>query len=408
MKKTISIIISLVLTLTCLLTLSGCNNHGNETDNAHLTDDPLALSIVMGIHSKFPKLTFTSDNIQNSLYNACYSYGKVSTVTVEGTPALRGNFEITKPDKSITDTKRKQLARQNMNSIIYDCSLAAATTEETDTLAAIQLSANSLQSSTCSEKQMLVYDSGLCTSGLLNQTSNDVLSADPVLVAEKLAAIHALPDLEGIKVKWVGLACVAGDQDEIPDSYKYKIEQLWSEIIKASGGTVEFDPMPISGDEADGLPNVSTVSFVKDSLDIDFSVSEVMTSPIKFDEETIKFNPDSANFANSKAAYEALTPIAELLKNTPDFNIVIAGTTASAGDGYALSMKRAQACKDVLVSMGADEKQIKCIGLGSSENCFHVDDLDVNGRLIEEYAKLNRAIYVFSATSDIAAQFDVI
>ena len=52
--------------------------------------------------------------------------------------------------------------------------------------------------------------------------------------------------------------------------------------------------------------------------------------------------------------------------------------------------------------MGANASQIECIGLGSSENCFHIDDLDSNGELIEEYAKLNRAIYIFAADSDVA------
>ena len=395
MKKTLSIIFALILTVSCMSNLVGCGPTSQETN-------PTALSIVMGVHQNFPRLTFTSDDIQRPIYNACYSYGEISTVTVEGTPSQCGDFEITKPDKSITDTKRKQLARQNTNSIIYDCSLAKPTTEETDTLAALQLSANSLQSSSCSEKQMLVYDSGLCTSGLLDQTSNNVLAADPSIIVEKLSEMHSLPNLKGIKVKWVGLACVSGKQDDIPDSYKYRIEVLWSEIIKASGGTVDFDPMPISGNEADGLPKVSTVSFVKDSLDIDFSANSAMTSPIKFDEETIKFRADSERFVDSKAADEALKPVAEILKANSNLNIIIAGTTASVGDGYTLSVKRAEACKDALVSMGANTMQIECIGLGCSENCFHVDDIDSQGHLIEEYAKLNRAIYIFSSTSDTA------
>lgn len=397
MKKTLSIIFTLILTVSCMSTLVGCGSAGLETN-------PTALSIVMGIHRNFPKLTFTSNNIQSAIYNACYSYGEISTITVEGTPSQCGAYEITKPDKSITDTKRKQLARQNTNSIIYDCSLAKSTTVETDTLSALQLSANALQSSSCSEKQMLIYDSGLCTSGLLDQTSNNVLAADPSIIVEKLSDMHSLPNLNGVKIKWVGLACVSGKQDEIPDSYKHKIETLWSEIIKASGGTVDFDPMPVSGDEADGLPNVSTVAFAKDSLDIDFSANSAMSSPIKFDEETIKFIADSAEFVDLKAADEALKPIAEMLKDNSDLNIIIAGTTASVGDGYVLSMKRAEACKEALVSMGVNAMQIECIGLGCSENCLHIDDIDSKGHLIEEYAKLNRAIYIFSSTSDTANQ----
>lgn len=398
MKRVISIIVSLVLVISCFLSFTGC---GGSKDSVET--EPIALSIVMGVHKHFPKISFTSESIQKSIYNACYSYGDVSTFTVEGVPRPQGDYDITKPDKSITDTKRKQLARQNANSIIYDCSLAAATTEEVDTLSALKLSANALQSSSASRKEMLVYDSGLCTTGLLSQVSNDVLSANTELIIEKLGDIHSLPDLEGVTVKWVGLGVVSGEQSEIPDSYKHKLEELWTAIIVASGGKVEFDRIPVFGDEAEGLPDVSTVAFVQDSLNIDFSdIAAVKDGPIKFGESTIKFVANSAEFINFESAREALTPIAKILIDNPTFNIIVAGTTASAGDGYALSLKRAQACKDILVSMGANPEQIECIGLGSSDNCFHVDDLDKDGRLIEEYAKLNRAIYIFAADSDVA------
>ncbi len=397
MKRVISVIISLVLAIGCLSSLTGCSGSKESTEA-----EPLALSIVMGVHKHFPKLSFTSESIQKAIYDACYSYGDVSTFTVEGTPKPQGDYSIKQPDKSITDTKRKQLARHNTNSIIYDCSLAAATTEEVDTLSALRLSANALQASSVSNKEMLVYDSGLCTTGVLSQISNDVLSANPELITEKLEDIHSLPDLKGVTVKWVGLGAVSGEQSEIPDSYKHKLKALWTTIIVASGGKVEFDTTPVYGEEAEGLPDVSTVPFVQDSLNIDFSEVTAVKEPIKFDESTIKFVADSAEFIDPATAREALTPIAEFLIDNPTFNIIVAGTTASAGDGYTLSFKRAQACKDVLLSMGADVDQIECIGLGSSDNCFHIDDLDSNGKLIEEHAKLNRAIYIFSADSDVA------
>lgn len=398
MKKVISIIISLVLVISGLSSLTGCSGLQDSVET-----EPLALSIVMGVHKHFPKLTFNSESIQKAIYNACYSYGDVSTFTVEGVPRPYGDYDITKPDKSITDSKRKQLARQNTNSIIYDCSLATATTEEVDTLSALRLSANALQASSATKKEMLVYDSGLCTTGLLSQVSNDVLSADSKLIVEKLSDIHSLPDLEGVTVKWLGLAAVSGEQAEIPDSYKYRLEKLWTAIIVASGGKVEFDRTPVCGEEVKDLPGVSTVSFVQDSLNIDFSdVAAVKDGPIKFDESTIKFVADCEEFTEPESARETLAPIAKILIDNPTFNIVVAGTTASVGDGYSLSFKRAQACKNVLVSMGANSDQVECIGLGSSDNCFHVDDLDGNGKLIEEYAKLNRAIYIFAADSDVA------
>lgn len=398
MKKAIFIILSIVLVISCLLSLTSCGDSKNSVESV-----PVALSIVMGAHKHFPKLSFTSENIQKAIYNACYNYGDISTFTVEGVPKLKGDYDISEPDKSITETKRKQLARQNANKIIYDCSLAVATTKEVDTLSAIKLSSNALQASSASRKEMLVYDSGLCTTGLISQASNDVLSVDTELIIEKLRNIHGLPNLEGITVKWFGLATVSGKQAEIPDSYKYKLEELWTAIIVASGGKVEFDKTPICGEEAEGLPDVSTVFFAQDSLNIDFSdVKAIKDGPLKIDESTIKFIADSEKFIEPEAAREVLTPVAKLLIDNPTLNIIVAGTTASAGKGYALSLKRAQACKDILVSMGANCQQIECIGLGSSNNCLHVDDLDSNGNLIEELAKRNRAIYIFAADSDLA------
>lgn len=397
MKKIISIIMTLILAVGCVLSLSGCS-----FQKANKEPESIALSVVMGAHKNFPKLSYAVQSIQPAVYEACYSYGDVSTFTVEGKPSICGDYTIERPDKSITDTKRKMLARQNSMSIVSDCSRAAATTEEVDTLAALKLSANDLQASSASKKEMLVYDSGLCTSGLLNQTANDVLSADPQTITEKLSDIHALPDLKGIRVKWVGLGCVAGGQSEIPDSYKYKLEKLWEKIIVASGGEIEFDRSPVCGEEAQGLPDVSPVSFAQDSLGIDFTAPEAVSNPVRFDESVIRFVADKAEFIDPASAEKALEPIAEILNNNKSLNIIIAGTTASAGDGYELSLRRAETCRDTLVSMGAKESQIECIGLGSSDNCFHVDDLDSNGRLIEEYAKLNRAIYIFSSDSDIA------
>lgn len=394
MKKTISAIISIILIICSISMFAGCNGHTKES-----ALEPLAVSLVMGVHKHFPKLVFTSENVHEPIYEACYSYGDISVFTVEGMPKPHADYELVAPDKSITETKRKQLARQNANSIISDCARAAATSEETDTLAALILSANALQASSASTKKMIVYDSGLCTIGLLDQVSQDVLSANPEIVTEKLKELNALPDLNGTSVEWIGLGAVSGEQNEIPSSYKHKLKTLWEAIITASGGTVEFDTTPIYGKEADGLPYVSTVYFAQDSIEINGSD---MQEPIKIDETTAKFVADKAKFVDENEARKALSPIADILTENPDLKIIVAGTTASVGDGYELSYRRAKTCKDILVSLGANEDQIECMGLGSSKNRFHVDDLDSNGNLIEEHARQNRAIYIFAADSDIA------
>ena len=55
--------------------------------------------------------------------------------------------------------------------------------------------------------------------------------------------------------------------------------------------------------------------------------------------------------------------------------------------------------------MGVKEKQITTIGLGRSQDCFlRVKDTNKQGFLIEELARLNRAVFVFDYDSVEAKQ----
>ena len=400
MKKIISLIaiVALIAVSSCCFT--ACSDNRKKSP---VSDEPAAESIVLGVHNNFPGLGTNAQTIYDHAYKVCLNYGEISYVVVEGEPSQTKTISVQKSEKDISKTKEKELAKRNANSIVQSFASLKALTPEVDTLSSIKLSASILKASSLNRKTMLVYDSGVCTTGLLSQLALDFLATDPVIVADKLESIHALPDLNGIDVYWVGLGCVSGDQQKIPDSYLYCLKAMWTEIIVRSGGTVTFDSTPITGQQADGLPHVTAVEFPQDSLGLEAgNISDF--SVISFREDTVKFVGNKAEFFDPSSAEKALEPVAKYLKANPDKKILIAGTTAKvgAGDGKELSFQRTQTVMKVLLAKEVAASQIECIALGSTDNFLRVEDHNADGTLNEEMAAQNRAIYIVLADSSSA------
>ena len=168
-----------------------------------------------------------------------------------------------------------------------------------------------------------------------------------------------------------------------------------------------FNPSPVSGKEAANLPNVTPVTFPEDALVAGSYDLNALSNPIVFNESTIKFAGDSAEFIDRNSAMDVLKPIASLLTTHPETKIIIAGTTASVGSQYEcveLSIKRAEACRDILLQLGVLDSQVECVGLGRAETFLRVNDLNPDGTLNAKMAQLNRAIYIFTSDSDAAAR----
>lgn len=124
-----------------------------------------------------------------------------------------------------------------------------------------------------------------------------------------------------------------------------------------------------------------------------------------FNEDTIKFLPDSCTFINEAAAISALSAVAKELSSNPSVNITIAGTIASVGNGTGISLSnsRADAVKRILVSeYGVEENRISTVGLGKIECFLREDDLNSDGSLNEEAAAKNRAIHIYDSNSETA------
>lgn len=391
MKKIMSLFIVCVILVSAL---TGCGN----------PVVPNNTSLVLGCHMYFPTISLNSSAIYNPVYEAAYSWGHVSAVIVDGKPEVDCNFEVKHPGKNIDDAKRKQLAKNNTNSILTSIAESKAVEPEIDTLKAISVSANALNAgNTNNKKTMVIVDSGLSTTGLLNFAEKNLFETSVDNIINQLKEKHALPDLEDIDILWIGIGEVSGSQEQLTSNNKYYLEQLWAGILEAGGAkTVTFDTSPLSGANNSELPNCSIVPIVEDSLDID---ANNMPAIIKFGENTsVKFIGDKAEFIDIEAAQEDMEPIAKYLIANPEKTMYVCGMTATVGNnpdaGKGLSLDRANACKTVLINMGVNETQLTCIGLGQSPNSLRVDDTDADGKQTEG-AQKNRAVFFVQSDSSI-------
>lgn len=394
MKRKNFVLTIMIVFIVLMTTLTGCGSDSPAASSA--------ISLVLGNHKYFPKINLRAESVYQKIYNAAYSYGDCSIVVVDGNPYIAGSYNITKPEANIDNAKRKQIAKRNSEQIISDGNNAYAKTAEIDTLSAIVCSSALLKASSAEVKEMLVYDSGFSTTGLLDFSSEQLIEVDPAMIVERLSELHALPELAGIKLVWTGLGEVCDEQDELSSTYKYNLKNIWKEVIIASGGEVEFIDVPLSATpKAEELPSCKTIPIIQDTLELSGNIAK----PIKFGEDTIKFLGDQAVYVNAEDAKKALEPISAFLMENKNKRILIVGTTASAGKDASclnLSLNRAETCKKTLIEMGVSDAQIETQGLGRTKCFLRVNDLDENGKLIEDLASQNRAVYIFDIDSSEA------
>lgn len=389
--------------------LTGCGSSvmgmgASETAAAEMP--PQSVSLVLSGHRYFPAVSLNTEEIYSEIYNACFTYGDLSAVVVDGEPFVAADYHISPPKANVDSAKKNQIAADNTEQIIAELSDIAGETPEVDTLAAIQLSAKALQSTDeGNEKTMLIYDSGLSTTSLLDFASENLIEEPAENIVHQLGEIYELPDLEDIRVKWFGLGETCGDQARLDSEFEYKLKAIWESILTAGGAaSVTFDSSPVFAEETEKtLPECSTVPVVEDSLVL--TDNSGLPEIIKWDESSdVRFKGDLAEFTDAETAREALCPVAEYLAANPEESIYIFGMTATitgGGSGIELANARAAACEKVLKEAGASEDQMTSVGLGQIANPLRINDVDEQGNQIEELAQKNRAVVIVKAENPL-------
>lgn len=216
---------------------------------------------------------------------------------------------------------------------------------------------------------------------------------------QKLYSIYEIPDLSHITVEWYGIGQVNDNsiQPELSKLSQHNLQFVWRRILKT----------------AHAIPSNNNDYFNAQIFNENNKQYNTKISPVIFgrivvlDAQIGNFKENGAEFIDVEAAKKYLTPIAKSLIQSGE-KYVLAGTTANDTiftelDPYKLSIDRANAVKELLISMGVDDSQLKTVGLGLDAP-WHINEIDENGDMIPEIAAQNRAVVFLPYDSEEAEQ----
>lgn len=409
MKKIIALVLALILVGA---TFTGCSGKVSNEETSNTV-------YIVGRHANAQPPAINISTIESSVQSAIDNNTLLSVIELDGSPTVEKDNRFTfNLKKNVSSTIKKKYVSKMTNKVIECFDNLTPKVAEVDVLKAIEIAANELNSSNANTdyaKHIVVYSTGVQTTGLIDMTKFNILSSKETVdeVVEQLSAKQALPNLDGITIDWYNLNQVSGEQKELTAEMKANNEHLWGTLIAKAGGKVDFKSDNATADDRTNYDvGVSVVPVTEDSLTIEEYNKD---SSVVFTTDEIAFKSDSVEFVDEEKAFQALTKIINYMLYNKNYNLLLAASTATVPpqkNCESFSKKRAEAVKSLIISRSdnqIDSTRITTIGMGY-ENPYHVSDTRKNGSLIEEKAKQNRAVYAMNKDSieakQLIAQFE--
>lgn len=402
MKKIIALVLALILVGA---TFTGCSGKVSNEETSNTV-------YIVGRHANAQPPAINESTIESSVQSAIENNTLLSVIELDGSPSVEKDNRFTfNLKKNVSSTIKKKYVSKMTNKVIECFENLTPKVAEVDILKAIEIAANELNSSDANTdyaKHIVVYSTGVQTTGLIDMTKFNILSSSKETVnevVEQLSAKQALPNLDGITIDWYNLNQVSGEQKELTGEMKANNEYLWETLIAKAGGKVDFKSDNATATDMTNYDvGVSVVPVIEDSLNIEEYNKD---SSIVFTTDEIAFKSDSVEFVDEEQASQAVTKIINYMINNKDYNLLLAASTATVppqNKCESFSKKRAEAVKSLIISRSdIDSSRITTIGMGY-ENPYHVSDTNKNGSLIEEKAKQNRVVYAMNKDSIEAKQ----
>ena len=406
--------LAFIFLMVWMALLTACGSSG-ATKNGPGKREELHLVVILGIHNNAPKVNLGL--IEEPVYQACLSYGKVTLICDDGAP-YSCVVDIPEQQKDLTESKYISIANEQTKEILEAASRMTAKTEQVNTLKAVQLGARSLNSEEPGSadveisRKMVILDSCLSTTGALDFTKSRLNGISAENIVEQLRALDELPDMSLIKeVNFYSVGDTGGKQALLTEANRKTLQEIWRSIFEACGVTANMkEDLPLSAVyDTDELPEVSSVAVEQNSVSItsENEAEEVLQTGavISFDETSISFRPGTAELADPATAQKSLEYVIGFLKAHPDYELLICGTTACwGGDAYCrdLSMRRAEAVRGLLIESGFAEDHLYAAGVGYCFRDFYTYDKTETGELDESVAPLNRTVKIMGFHSDTA------
>lgn len=386
--------------LSLALCVGGCGGkvegYTVDKDQIYHSDDPIAAVVILGNHANAMAIPDDAYKCMDEILDKVVYGGYMCAVVSDGKPTKVDLVEddFFKEDARNAEILEKRIRARKPELIDRLKSVAPADDMEVDLLQAIREAKNALSTPSVEaiqNKQIIIIDTGVSTTGSVDFTTMDVLSGKPVIesviqILQVYEGVGVLPDLNGVSVSIIGtsegMAEAAFPQVLTTTDKKY-IKELWSSIVTACGAKeVSFysaagwdTPNVYTEDEQSKFLYVTAIPFYHDSI-IDFSkMPSINTSDpdnppvlppppevsVNIKSEEVGFKPDSPNFYNENAVLQLLKPYSLDLQRYfeiyPKEKIWIVGTSATTkpgGDGSVrLSLQRAETVKKTLIELGA-------------------------------------------------------
>ncbi len=356
-----------------LLLFTGCGDNASSSA-------PGALAVIVGAHSNMVAPSVL-DAVKAEIDTAAELGSPATVIVNDGSPTVSTSVSL----KAANPVYRQDQVDQLKNLI----DKTRADNPEVDLLAAISLAARSVTDAV-GPKTIVVIDSGLQTTGALRFQDQDgaLLNANPDEVVDLLRRTQQLPPLNGMRVVFTGLGDTAAPQQPLPAPARAVLVTLWTKIVESAGGKAEIKQAPLPNTRTlNGLPPVTIVPVAAQSIGPLPSVTVLRDG-------TVGFVPGQAVFRDPDQVRAVLTDYASAIKNGK--RALLTGTTASDGTPeyrLQLSQKRANAVRDLLVSLGAPADRISSRGWGSDFPGY-VPDRDPQGNLDPIPAAQNRQVII--------------
>lgn len=403
MKKTIALILTVVLALGLLGSLTGCS------PNNEASTEKVAVCYVIANTANSKGLNLQSPLVQDTIYSTILNYGYISVVNADGSPevVLANSFDIDEKYKKASKEKLAMDARSKATNLISGMQTVIADDPEIDYLEALRLAVRSLASlDGYDSKQIIVLGTGLSTTGVLD-FKNNLISAEPDVIVELLNEKSEIPNFSDITVYWQQLGDVAAPQEAMTSAQKNKLQKIYGSLVETGGGTFVYNEImanPVN--ESVEYPSVTPVELPDDTPiafeadDLDTEDDKAFEEPQVLSESQVEFIGDQANYLYPDKAVENIRPIAEYLLKHDDVNIVLIGSTAGDSTNAStlkLSQERADAVKKTLIDLGVNADRITTIGMGASDP-WHIPNAGYDGAA----ASANRKVVLLDARSATA------
>lgn len=410
MKKMICFTLSLLM-LCCMFT--GCT-----PEDTAASAQPRNVACVVTIANNNPRVDADMINELSELPGLPGSTYVV--INAEGQPRVICEGEI--PD-FVDRGYSKAMLERIQSSIAADINgqieTAVPCTPQVDIASAISRAVRNLHVNAVDgrENLLVLYTSGISSSGLIDMV------AVPVYQMDVDASVSALTDLlnldmAGIDVVFYACGDVAGAQSALSREEETKLKDFYEKLFLGMGADSVTFMEDIPGgncynfDQTVAVMQTQDISTGLTASVVNYQGLDTADNPFKdgdilsFDDQLISFFPDATELADPEVARAALDYVIRYMQNHPDFELLICGTTTSAGEEascMALSEGRARTIQDLLVSEGVSPAKVHVVGCGYS-SVLYIPDRLPGGALNEAVAPQNRSVKLVNYNSETATQ----